>query len=238
MAEEKHDELFKDFFKRDKDDEEDNKKEKKSRKTTNEDIQISLVLKKRDIERAAYIAIILFLIIMYFFFPYSGDGFSFSGSNKTVAKVTETVNKTTTAEKNTTATAPPAANKTQPVEQKPLEKSSKDLEMKIERVYSEKKSWGGLITKVVYTITNTKDIIDNAVLKIYVYDVNSEEQWKTREREKVEFPAIGLNAFTRTTPIAGAGVSFTDLTKPKTVKLDLLDADGKLVTTATLSVNI
>tara|TARA_Y100000310_G_C20661064_1_gene804841 strand:+ start:1174 stop:1956 length:783 start_codon:yes stop_codon:yes gene_type:complete len=205
-------------------------------------------LNAKTLERSIFIVIILFLTSLLIFKP----AFIFSDNplNTNVSGAATKSNEEASAAADTTSTSSQAETATEPEQLSTPEATpaatsepkdttpvlSGKIKLIVGVIKSEKKDIGGKITSVGFVIDNQKTAF-TPLVKIFVYDSDSREIYKTKPRETYESETL-LGAGKKLSKVIPILAQFPDITEAKTVKLELYDADTEEIITDGVKVTV
>ena len=191
-----------------------------------------------NIERVAYVAIILVLIV------YVGIDLSFYHGERDVGVESDQAITASAVEVGEETDETEEVMEQESVEEKVVVEEEKVLSGKIslviDKVYTKVPDEGkdlGYVEKVVFTIDNGKDKALRPILQIYAYDSELDESWETRSRGKYIGASIKSGG-RQTGTIELSPKTFKDLNIKKTIRLTLDDSEKGFITAVNKDITI
>ena len=182
-----------------------------------------------NIERVAYVAIILVLVV------YAGIDLLFYHGNQDVVveEPTITAAAVTNEEANATEEVVEATVEEEETTEEVVEKKvlSGKITLTIDEVFAEVSDTDdrlGYINKVVFTIDNGKTESLSPIVNVFIYDNTLHESWETRSRGKYTGTAI-KSGETQSGSIGISPKSFRSLNIKKNIRVKLEDAEGNFI---------
>jgi len=176
-----------------------------------------------NIERVAYVAIILILVI------YVGIDLSFYHGNNSVEEEDQTI----------TAAAVKQEDETEEIVEEVVEEEPEEevlsgkITLTLDKVYTqvdEDVDDKGYITKIVFTIENGKETVLDPVVNVFIYDDGMHESWETISRGKYTY-VIGINTGkVHTGSLSLSPKTYRDLDIKKNIRVELKDAEEGFIT--------
>ena len=193
-------------------------------------------------ERMAYIVIII-ILLGYIIVDLS----FFNGEKSTEAESTQDTAVSVVNAENKSNEAEEAKQEVPEEVKAPIEESAKEKELSgtitltIDRVYSELDENDGdlgYITKVTFTIDNSKNKVLKPVVDVFVYDDGMHESWETRSRGQYNYDFGIKPGEKHTASIDLAPKTYRNLNLKKNVRVALNDTESGFITAANDAITI